>query len=64
MSAKPPLGIMPKHLWDEKRVDDLIHGMNRYIEARMPIPTEWVKEYNRLTKTKDPIEIFKPEGSA
>ncbi len=45
---KPTLGVMPKYLWYEKRAFDLIEAINRRIEAKQPIPIEWIEEYNEL----------------
>ena len=42
----PPIGIKPKFIWIEERKTALLEAMNRYIQADMKIPTEWVKEYN------------------
>ncbi len=45
---KAPIGIMPEYLWNEKRLFDIICAINRYLEAKKEIPTEWIEEYNRL----------------
>ena len=45
---KPPLGIMPRKLWDEKRMVDLVDASRRYKKAGMDIPTEWQEEYAEL----------------
>ncbi|NRS20617.1 hypothetical protein HP398_29800 [Brevibacillus sp. HB1.4B] len=47
---KPPIGIMPRKFWDEQRIQDLAAAMGRYIAANRPVPSEWVEEYNELTK--------------
>ena len=44
--SKPPIGIMPRWLWEEKRRDELIKAITRCLEARHPILAEWVEEYN------------------
>ncbi len=43
---KPIIGIVPRYLWKEKRFHDIICAINRRIEAKKPIPIEWVEEYN------------------
>ena len=45
---KPPLGVMPKYIWDKKRLSDLTSAIQRYIDAEKAIPKEWVDEYNEL----------------
>lgn len=45
---KPPLGVMPKYIWDKKRLSDLTSAIQRYIGAEKAIPKEWVDEYNEL----------------
>lgn len=41
---KPPLSVMPKYLWDEKRMLDLIGAIIRFTEAKEPVPSELSKE--------------------
>lgn len=48
-ATKPPLGVMPKEVWDRKRQQDLAESMVRYLEAGMKIPSEWIKEYNEIS---------------
>lgn len=47
-ASKPPLGIIPKELWDRKRKAELADAMNRYMTAGKKIPEEWLKEYNEI----------------
>ena len=46
---KPPLGVMPRDIWDQKRKEELAEAMARYLEAGMKIPTEWIEEYNEIS---------------
>lgn len=46
----PPLGIMPRQIWESRRVMDILKAMDRYVEANTPIPLNWVEEYNELIK--------------
>ena len=48
--VKPPLGIMPRHIHDEIRRQELGEAIVRYIEASLPVPLEWVEEYNELAE--------------
>jgi hypothetical protein len=45
---KPPLGIMPKSIWDSKRIDELTSAIDRYMEAGEMIPNKWIEEYNQI----------------
>jgi hypothetical protein len=50
LSNKPPIGIMPKYIWESKRRNELGDAINRYLEAALPVPSEWIEEYNELIK--------------
>lgn len=52
--VKPPLGIMPRHLWEEKRMIHIAEAIKRYAEVGKAIPQEWVDEYNELAKKREP----------
>lgn len=46
---KPPLGVIPRYIWDWKRQEELAEAMERYLEVGMKIPTEWLEEYNEIS---------------
>lgn len=48
-AIKPPLGVMPRHLHDEKRREEIQAAIIRYAEAGQPVDPAWVEEYNELT---------------
>lgn len=48
-ATKPPLGVMPRKMWDKQRQKDLADAMARYLEAGMKIPAEWIEEYNEIS---------------
>ncbi len=50
--SKPPIGVMPRHLWNERRVNDITQAIHRRVVAEQKIPTEWVEEYNELVKKR------------
>jgi len=54
---KPPIGIMPKKMWDTIRIECLANAINRYSEAKVPVPYEWAEEYmllvNRYSKKSE-----------
>ncbi len=45
---KPPLGIMPRQIWMQKRFDDLIGTVDRFRQANTAVPREWYKEIGEL----------------
>lgn len=45
---KPPLGIMPRWIWERKRCREIAEAIDRYTYAEKPIPAEWIEEYNEL----------------
>lgn len=47
---KPPLGIMPKYMWDFIRRNAISNAIERYVMAGEYIQKEWVVEYNELCK--------------
>lgn len=40
----PPLGIMPRNIWEEKRRQDIVDAMKRYADANAHIPADWINE--------------------
>ena len=43
-NKKPPLGVMPKYIWNKQRRIDLLQAMLRYEEAgEFPLP-DWYNE--------------------
>ena len=44
----PPMGIMPRRLWDESRTLDLLEAMRRYVEAGKKVPVDWLNELHDL----------------
>lgn len=50
---KPPLGIVPRQIWEEQRKEDIRLALLRTLEnsgSNWNIPIEWVEEYNSLAK--------------
>ncbi len=45
---KPPIGLVPKFIRQEQRLKEVKEAINRYFEAGLEIPTEWIEEYNEL----------------
>ena len=45
---RPPRGLKPKFIHDEHRLKEVSAAIARYTNARLPIPSEWIIEYNEL----------------
>lgn len=54
-AVRPPLGVTPRFIWIEKRIDDLARAIHEYAEFGRyePIP-KWTKELNELLVERDP----------
>ena len=48
---KPPLGLMPRYLYNEQRFQEIYSAISRYYQAGKAIPIEWIEEYNDISKT-------------
>lgn len=61
-SKKPPLGAIPKTVWDVTRLEELSKVIGKYLEGGWKIPGEWVDEYNELVELyADPYPDWKGE---
>jgi len=49
-NKKPPLGITPRFILEEKRRDEIISAMNRYINENKKIPESWIIELNEIVE--------------
>lgn len=47
-AMKPPLGIIPKGIWQEMRLTELKGAIERYLLAGLEVDLAWVKELNEL----------------
>lgn len=45
---KPPLGIIPKDIWEMQRLKELMEAISRYYNDIRVIPIKWIEEYNEL----------------
>jgi hypothetical protein len=49
---KPPLGIIPRHLWrqgiENERINDIMRALAAYRNAEVSIPEEWLMELTDL----------------
>lgn len=46
--SKPPIGVKPRNLHDERRANALDEAMVRYLNEDLPFPIEWATEWNEL----------------
>jgi hypothetical protein len=51
-SSKPPLGLLPMAIHNDKRIEDITGAVVRYFEFGYSIPKEWIEEYNDLIEKK------------
>lgn len=60
MIQKPPTGIKPRHYHDLMRFHEITDAMNRYSDASLPVPKEWIREvldiYSTALDKLHPIE--------
>jgi len=45
---KPPIGVMPKWLWQKQRAKELLDAINRYVAANKEPKLEWIEELYEL----------------
>lgn len=45
---KPPVWLMPRNVWEEIRMQDIMAAMKRYVDAKMMFPMAWCLELNEL----------------
>lgn len=46
---RPPLGLTPRWICEEERLEQVRAAIGRYIDASMNVPVEWIEEHNELT---------------
>jgi len=47
-SKKLPIGIMPRHIYNDLRAKEIIRAMGEFMECGEPIKAEWVEELSDL----------------
>jgi len=45
-TPKPPIGLRPRYIAEEKRLKEIKNAIARYWKANLTIPVEWIQEYN------------------
>jgi len=51
--SKPPIGLKPKKYHSLERLNEVRSAIARYYDAELPIPIEWVEEYNKIINQKE-----------
>lgn len=51
MSNRPLLGITPRHIWIERRLEEVREAIGKRVHGSWPVPVEWIEEYNELIKS-------------
>lgn len=57
-SIKPPIGIIPKKLWQEQRLSELAAAIIRYLDAGKFPPEEWLDEFDELESQLDESKMI------
>ncbi len=60
MRKKPPIGLIPKSINDQKRYHEVCEAITRYYNASLEIPIEWIEEYNELVLKVEMFKVDKP----
>lgn len=42
--VKPPIGLVPRDIWQDQRKRDIIEAIRRYNDAGIRIPNYWINE--------------------
>lgn len=67
LSPKPPLGLRPRFIALEERLSEINEAIDRYKQADMTIPSEWLDEKNAILYDLDRLSFnrwWDSEGSA
>lgn len=56
--AKPPLGLRPRIVVDQLRIEEILEAYDRYKSADYVIPREWSEEYSELMRRLDSSETL------
>ena len=54
LMQKPTLGLRPRYIADKQRLNEIRKSIARYYTTGLPIPVEWIKEYNELVAKEAP----------
>lgn len=52
---RPPIGLIPKSIHDQTRLEELLSASKRYLDAGLPINSAWLKEMVELKVVCPPL---------
>ncbi len=47
-NEKPPIGLIPRSIHDQKRALEILEAMQRYVRSHKAVPKEWIEELSQL----------------
>lgn len=50
---RTPLGLKPRNIHNQQRIQEIVTAIFRYTDASKPIPSEWIEEYNDLVNKEN-----------
>lgn len=56
-AQRPPLGLTPKCIYLQYRLQDIKDALTRYAVARKEIPVEWIDEYNEIDEYLETLQF-------
>lgn len=56
IKSRPPLGITPNIILNQKRINEITEAINRYVSASKEIPSEWMAELSSLISNNNKKE--------
>ena len=51
----PPVGLVPRHIRERQRAEEILSACSRYVESRKRIPQEWLTELSELNERVEEI---------
>lgn len=51
--SRPPLGLKPRKIHNQQRIQEIVAAISRYTEVNKEFPVEWIEEYNDLVKKEN-----------
>jgi hypothetical protein len=54
---KPPLGLRPKWVYLEERIEEISAAIKHYQDAGLPVPNEWRRELVEVQQQQDGLRL-------
>lgn len=58
MINKPPLGLRSRLVVESLRIQEILEAMQRYNNALVPIPKEWIQELEELNERQRLSKLY------